>query len=307
MSDPKAAFHEFLAPRFWLVWLGLAALRTASLLPFGAQIWLGRRLGALLYRLLDTRREIARRNIGRCFPGLDDGAQQALLKRHFGSLGIGVFETALAWWASDARLAARMNVTGLEHLELALARGNGVILLSAHFTAMDLGGRMLGERIALDVLYRPLGHPLFDEVMRRGRLRAARKMFTKGDLRGMLRSLHEGRAVWFAPDQAHSGPNSVLAPFFSIPAPTNTIASRIAAKSGAAVIPFFPLRERDDRNYHLLILPALENFPAQPEVDAARINALIEEQARIAPEQYLWIHRRFKGSPGYSGEPAMYP
>lgn len=291
--------YHFLAPRFWPVWLGLAVLRAASLLPFGSLIWMGRRLGGVLYRLLSDRREIARRNIERCFPDGDAATHEALLKGHFAALGIGVLETALAWWAGDARLVHRARFEGLEHLERALARGCGVILLSAHFTVMDLGVRLLGTRVALDALYRPLGHPLIDEIMCRGRLRGLERVLVKTDLRGMLRSLRGNRAVWFAPDQAHSGANSTLAPFFSIPAPTNTVASRVARKSGAAVVPFFPLRERGDRSYRLLFLPALEDFPGpEPQADAARINALIEEQARAAPEQYLWIHRRFKGEPG---------
>ncbi|MGH8496359.1 MAG: LpxL/LpxP family Kdo(2)-lipid IV(A) lauroyl/palmitoleoyl acyltransferase [Gammaproteobacteria bacterium] len=305
MSEPQAPLHEFLAPRFWPVWIGLAALRAASLLPFGMLIWLGSRLGGTLRVILRERREIARRNIDRCFPELDEGSRRTLLERHFAALGIGVFETALAWRAGDARLAGRARFQGLEHLEGALARGKGVILLSAHFTAMDLGGRLLGMRVPIDALYRPLGHPLFDEIMRRGRLRGARRVLVKEDIRGMLTSLGEGRAVWFAPDQAHSGANSVVAPFFSIPAPTNTVASRLAGKTGAAVVPFFPLRASGNREYRLLLLPELKDFPSsQPEADAARINALIEEQIRAAPEQYLWIHRRFKSQP--PGSPDFY-
>lgn len=257
-------------------------------------MWLGRRLGGALRILFRERCEIARRNIERCLPELEAGTRRALLEQHFEALGIGLFETALAWWASDARLANRVTFDGLEHLESALARGRGVILLSAHFTTMDIGGRLLGLRVRPDALYRPLRQPLFDEIMRRGRLRAARKVFVKDELRSMLRSLREGRAVWFAPDQAHTGPNSVMAPFFCTPAPTNVVASRIAQKSGAAVVPFFPVRE--GQSYRLRILPVLDGFPAlQPIDDATRINAIIEAQVRTAPEQYLWIHRRFKG------------
>lgn len=298
VSEPNTPLNEFLAPRYWPVWIGIAAMRASAMLPFGLLVGLGRLLGVVLRQGFRVRRGIAYRNIERCFPELDERAHRALVERHFASLGIGVFETALAWWAGTARLAKRARFEGLEHLERALARGRGVILLSAHFTTMDLGGRLLSTRVDYDALYRPLGHPLFDEIMRRGRLRSARRLLAKEDLRGMLASLREGRAVWFAPDQAHSGANSVIAPFFSHPAPTNAVASRLAGKTGAAVVPFFPLREPGNRAYRLLILPALENFPSdRPEVDAARINALIEHEVRRFPEQYLWIHRRFKSQP----------
>lgn len=299
VSDSPTALHRFTAPRYWPVWIGLAALRTACQLPHRALLPLGRALGRVLYRRLAGRREIARRNIDRCFAGLVEPARRALLEAHFESLGIGVFETALAWWAGEKRIARLTRIEGLEHLERALARGRGVILLSAHFTTMDFGVRALGSRVAFDALYRPLGHPLFDEVMRRGRLRGMQRAIEKQDLRGMLRSLGENRAVWFAPDQAHSGANSARVPFFGVPAPTNTIVSRLARTSGAAVLPFFPLRERDGAGYRLTILPPLEGFPgANADADAALVNRLVEDRVRLAPEQYLWIHRRFKGEPG---------
>ena len=299
MSDSSTALYRFTAPRYWPVWLGLAGMRAASRLPQGARMRLGRRLGTVLYRRLAGRREIARRNIARCFAELDDTERRALLEAHFASLGIGLLETALAWWAAERRVMQGVRFEGLAHLERALDTGRGVILLSAHFTTMDLGVRALGSRVSFDALYRPLGHPLFDEVMRRGRLRGMERALMKQDLRGMLRSLDANRAVWFAPDQAHTGANCARVPFFGIPAPTNTIISRLARRSGAQVIPFFPRREPDGRGYCMTVLPALDAFPgADAAEDAARLNRLVESRVRLAPEQYLWIHRRFKGEPG---------
>ncbi|HUO82609.1 MAG TPA: lipid A biosynthesis acyltransferase [Gammaproteobacteria bacterium] len=297
MSDSTTALYRFAAPRYWPVWLGLAGMRAGSWLPHGARMRLGRRLGAALYRKLAGRREIARRNIARCFAELGEPARRALLEAHFASLGIGLLEAALAWWAAERRIMLRVRFEGLEHLERALDAGRGVILLSAHFTTMDLGVRALGSRVSFDALYRPLGHPLFDEVMRRGRQRGMERALMKQDLRGMLRSLASNRAVWFAPDQAHAGANSARVPFFGVPAPTNTIISRLARRSGAQVIPFFPRREPD--GYRMTVLPALEAFPGtDAAADAACMNRLVEAQVRLAPEQYLWIHRRFKGEPG---------
>jgi KDO2-lipid IV(A) lauroyltransferase len=213
-------------------------------------------------------------------------------------------ETALCWWGRRSQLHDRFALVGKHYLDEALARGKGAILLSAHFTTLELGGGLLALDTRFHVLYRPHKNPLFETVMQRARRRRFDKPIPRDNIRALLASLRAGVPVWYAPDQNHGGAQSVFVPFFGVPAATLSTTARLAKLSGAPVIPFFPAA--DDRgNYLLMLCPALENFPGDdPHADTARINALLESVIREMPEQYLWVHRRFKTRP--PGEPYPY-
>lgn len=295
MSTEKTPLYRFLAPRFWPVWLGLGLIRLVVLLPYHAQLAAGRILGRVSRRTMGSRRRIAERNIALCFPELDADARADLVARHFESLGIALIEAGLCWWAPEKRIRGLVRIEGLGHLRAALARGRGVIMLTGHFTTLDLGGRFLTMEAPVSALYRPHGNALFEEIMRRGRERSALVAIPKQDVRGMMRALRRNEAIWYAPDQSHRRKHGALVPFFGVPAPTNTATAAFARMSGAAVVPFFPERLPDSRGYRVEILPALKDFPSDdPVADAARVNHLLEERIRRVPEQYLWIHRRFK-------------
>jgi len=297
--------HRFLAPRHWPVWLGLGVVRLVAALPYRLQMGLGRVLGGLLPRLSARRRHIAATNLRIAFPELGEAERERLLAAHFRSLGMGMVETAMAWWSSDRQLAPLARVEGLEHLQAALARGHGVLLLSAHFTSLEIGGRLLSLHAPFHVTYRRHETPLFEEVMRRARERNFERAIPREDVRGFIRSLKGGHAVWYAPDQNYGHKHSVFAPFFGTVCATNTGTSRLAKLSAAPVVPYFPRRLADGSGYVLHILPPLAGFPSgDPVADAARINGLIEAEVRLAPEQYLWIHRRYKDRP--EGEAGFY-
>lgn len=292
-----------LSPRHWPVRFGLGLLWLLVQLPYRWQLALGRRLGIWSMRLSKRRRHIAATNLRLCFPELDGHARQHLLREHFGSLGISALEVALGWWASDRRLRPLAHITGLEHLHRAGADGRGVILLSAHLTCLELGGRLLALYAPFHVMYRPHQNVLVERVQRRNRELRFERAIPRDDARGMLRSLKSGHAVWYASDQNYGHKHSVFAPFFNIPAATSTATTRLARLSGAAVVPFFPRRRHDGSGYELTLLPALSNFPSDDAAaDTARINRLIEDQVRLAPEQYLWVHRRFKDRPPGSAD-----
>lgn len=279
--------------RRWSLWLLLGPLRALARLPWRRQLALGRALGRVAGRLARRRRRIAARNLELCFPELSAGERGALLDAHFEALGIGLVEAGMAWRASDERIAALGAVDGIERLRAA-GGGRGVMLVGGHFTTLEMTCRLLGIAVDFDVTYRPLGMPAVDRLIRRGRSRGAARLIPKSNFRGMLASLRDGRTVWMAVDQAHTGDNRAAAPFFGIPAPTTTSPSRIAA-GAAAVLPL-ACRRLPDGRYRLTLGPALEGFPSgDPLADATRLNRIIEEQVREAPEQYYWIHRRFKG------------
>jgi KDO2-lipid IV(A) lauroyltransferase len=222
-----------------------------------------------------------------------------LLRRHFASLGMTLIEQGLTWWASDDRVARHVAVTGADNLRAALATGRGVVLLTGHFGAQEFTGRsflLITPRIG--ALYRPNRNPFVDAILLRVRRRGANFLVPKQSMRRMIRLLREGVAVWYAPDQSHRRAFSALVPFCGEPAMTATALSEIVRLGNALVVPVLPRRDPATGRYTLEILPPLADFPGpSPEEDARRVNLLLEEHVRRAPEQYYWIHRRFKGRP----------
>jgi Kdo2-lipid IVA lauroyltransferase/acyltransferase len=310
-SLPAAAVRpprwgRLLSPRYWLTWAGLGALRLLSLLPFSAQLALGAGLGAVLRRLPVRFVRIARRNIDLCLPELGAAQRRRLLGRHFASLGIALLEIAMAWWWPTARLEAISSVEGLEHVRDALARGRGAILLTAHLTPLEIGGRIVAAATPVNIVYRPTKNEVLAHVLSRCRSRNGGHAIPRDDIRAMIAALKNNEVVWYAPDQSYRKKGAQMVPLFGIPAPTNTATSRIARMTGAAVLPYFVERLPGSAGYRVRIQPALENFPSDcPRADAERFHRLIEAQVRAVPDQYLWIHRRFKGltaaDPDYYG------
>ena len=298
MNDTATSQASLWSPRYWPVHIGLALGWLVAQLPFRIQMAVGRALGALAYHLMPGRRRIARTNLGLCFPELDSDARRELLHEHFRSLGLGVIETAMSWWTPAAQLRDLAQLEGLEHLRAALTTGHGVILLSAHFTTLEIGGRLLSLQTPFHVLYRRHKNVAFESVMQRARARHFEKAISRDDMRGMLKSLKANMPVWYAPDQNYGAEHSIFVSFFGIPASTITATARLARISGARVVPFFQERLPGAGGYRLRLYPALDNFPTDDEAaDTQRINDLIEAEIRKIPAQYLWAHRRFKTRP----------
>lgn len=297
--------RRFLAPRFWPLWFGLGLLWLIAQLPYKVLLWLGRGLGAVIYRLASSRRKIAARNLELCFPQMTADEREVLLKENFASLGITFFEMAIAWWWPAERLRRLGTIEGLEHLRQAEVDGQGVILMALHFTTLEIGGALLSRMQDMYGMYRPHKNPLFDYVQRRGREQRLLGVIGRDDVRGMLKLLRAGGVVWYAPDQDYGAQRSVFVPLFGTLAATVTATSKFARMGRAQVIPFTQERLADGSGYRLTILPPLEDFPGESEeADCLRINRWIEEAVSRHPEQYLWAHRRFKTRP--PGEPNLY-
>lgn len=286
---------EFLQPRYWPTWIGLSVLRSIELLPFAAQRHVGSALGALIRHLPLAYVRIAERNIELCLPQLTAQERGELLNQHCQSLGMGLCETATTWWSSDAQVNRLADVQGLEHLRTALAKGRGAILIGGHFTTIEIATRILGTVVPLNVVYRAtknalLSHTMFTSFCRHG------KPIPHDDIRAMIRALKNNEAVWYAPDQSYRNKGAAMVNFFGIPAATTTATSRLARISGAAVLTYFPERLPGCAGYQVVIGPAFEHFPG-PDVidDVERFHALLQAQILKVPEQYLWMHRRFKG------------
>jgi KDO2-lipid IV(A) lauroyltransferase len=298
MSDDRKPLHHFWTPRYWPTWLGIAALRLVCLLPYRVGLAIGRLLGRLAERLAGSRRAVVRRNIELCFPQLTARERNALATRHFEALGMSLIEMGLGRWASD-RLHSRIaRLDGLENLQQALDRGKGVILLSAHFTTLEISGRLLAMNCPpFDAVYRKNRSEFITELQRTGRERSADRTIEKRDIKLMVRRLREGRPVWYAPDQSYDRKGAAVIPFFGIPSMHTTATSTLARLGDAVTLPFFP-RRLDDGTYVHTILPPLEDFPSDdPVADTKKYVHVLEEHIRSCPEQYFWIHRKFKNLP----------
>lgn len=297
----------FLHPRFWPLWLGLGGLWLVVQLPYGVLLRLGRWLGLGMYRVASERRRVAARNLELCFPQMPPVERKRLLKENFASTGIAFFEMAMSWWWPQKRLAKLAHIEGLEHLQAAQRDGEGAILMALHFTTLEIGAALLGQRHTIDGMYREHRNALFDFVQRQGRERHNPDSLAveREDVRGMIKLLRKGRAIWYAPDQDYGAKQSIFVPLFGIEAATVTATTHFARLGKARVIPFTQRRLEDGSGYRLVLHPPLEGFPGESEAaDALRINQWVEQAVTECPEQYLWAHRRFKSRP--AGAPKLY-
>ncbi|MGB5721925.1 MAG: LpxL/LpxP family Kdo(2)-lipid IV(A) lauroyl/palmitoleoyl acyltransferase [Woeseiaceae bacterium] len=298
MSAARKSLSSFWSPRYWPVWLGMGVLRLICLLPHRFSLAIGRVLGRLVHAAGGSRRAVVRRNIELCFPDLSPAARDALAYDHFKALGMTLIEMGLGRWATDRHLASITKLTGIEHVHEALQSGKGVILLSAHFTTLEIMGRVLALNMPpFDAVFRRNRSEFMTELQRTGRERSAESTIEKRDIKKMVRSLRAGRAVWYAPDQSYNRKGSEVIPFFGIPSMHTTATSTLARLGKAAVVPFFP-RRLSDSSYELTLYPAFDNFPSDdPVADTKRYVELLEQHVRTCPEQYFWIHRKFKDLP----------
>ena len=301
MTGERKPLSSYWSPRYWPVWLGMGLLRLICLLPHRLALAAGRVLGRIAHAVGRSRRAVVRRNIELCFPELSPDERDALAYEHFKALGMTLIEMGLGRWASDRHLQSITKLYGIEHVQKALDSGRGVILLSAHFTTLEIMGRVLSLNMPpFDAVFRRNRSEFMTELQRTGRERSAETTIEKRDVKKVVRSLRNNRAVWYAPDQSYNRKGSEVIPFFGISAMHTTATSTLARLGNAVVIPFFPRRLKDS-TYELILLPAFEDFPGDdPVADTKRYIDLLEQHIRSCPEQYFWIHRKFKDLPdGY--------
>jgi KDO2-lipid IV(A) lauroyltransferase len=286
--------------RYAIVWLGYGLMRAVVLLPFRWQLAIGRALGRAGLCVLSARRRIAARNIELCFPQLPPAQRDQLLRAHFEALGASIVEMAMGWFGPSRSVKRRVRIEGEEHLRDALAKGSGVILFSAHFTTFEFFWPALKPLCTkLCGMYKLQRNPVMNRMMNAGRGRNYDVLFPKDNVREMLKLLRQNAVIWYASDQSYGGKNSALIPFFGVPAMTNTAIGRIAKASGAAVLPYFCRRLRDAPDSYVMSIGApLDGIPSGNEIeDTRRLMKLVEDYILICPEQYWWIHQRFKGRP----------
>jgi KDO2-lipid IV(A) lauroyltransferase len=298
VTGPQPRRCRLLAPANWIA-ARIAGLPQAWLLRLGAA------LAWLLWPLLGRRRRYARRNIALCFPELDARAQRRLLRATLQATVTGMLESLRGWFAPPGALQGLVDVAGLEHVAAARAGGRGVLLVTGHSPHLELGGRLLSEALGapIDIVVRRNNDPCVERFIDGARRRAFAATIAKKDVRGLLRALSSGRLVAYAGDQDFNYQHAFV-PFFGVPAATLTAIPQLAARGNATVLPYWFQREADGR-YRLWIEPPWRDWPSgDASADAARYMAELERVVRRHPEQYLWVHRRFKTRP--PGEPDLY-
>jgi KDO2-lipid IV(A) lauroyltransferase len=284
-----------------LAWLA----RRVAALPQPAFLALGSVLAVLLWPLLGRRRRIARTNLQLCFPDLDARARAALLRANQRATGQGALELLRAWYAPDAALAGLSTVEGLAYLRAALDAGQGVLLLTGHFTHTELAVRLLERALGapIGVVVRPNNSACLEAEFARARATAFGAVLAKKDVRGLLRELRAGRAVVYSADQDFNYQHAFV-PFFGVPAATLTTTPELVRRSGATMLSLFFHRDAGGR-YRIQLTPAWPHWlDAEPARAASLYMAALEAFVRRHPSQYLWVHRRFKTRP--PGEAAVY-
>jgi len=295
-----------LTPPHWLSWMTVGLIWLLGRAPQRLGTAFSLPLGWLMFHSMKRRRRIAQRNIERCFPELPPDRQQQLLRDNFRSLARMVFETAWSWTAPDRRFQKMGRVEGIEHMRTARARGRGVLAITHHVTCLEIGGRLASLEVPdAGGVYRPLNNPVLEWYQNRCRARYSKEGISKRDMRSAIRFLRKGNVLWYAPDQDFGPKRSVFAPFFGIKTATLEATARLVELTGCAIVPMFPVYDAKTRQYTVRIYPAMEGFPSGDVLqDLTRLNAMMEEHVRMAPDQYWWIHRRFKTRP--EGEPPFY-
>lgn len=297
-TQPLPFRAALLHPKYWPTWLGFSLLRLSAFLPLRVLALLGATLGMAFYLVHAPRRRIAATNLALCFPTLDARARGRLVRAHFRALGQGIFDVALAWWASRRRLRRLCRIEGGEHLAAAHARG-GVILLAPHFAALELGGMRLALDYTCATMYKKAKNELATWFFMRRRPRfGGVAVEQRAGPRAAVRAIQDNLVFYYLPDQDLGATHSVFAPFFGVPTATVPALSRLAALGGAQVLPFFTYQRRWGAGYDIVIGAPLADFPHGDSVrDATVMNAAIEAGVIRAPAQYFWVHKRFKTAP----------
>lgn len=301
MSNNHPLKKGLLHPRYWLTWFGVGILWLWVQLPYPFLMKMGDGLGRLSMHFLKRRVAIAQQNLKLCFPHYTQEQIDTIVSRNFSSLGCGLIETGMGWFWSDARIRKWCEVSGLEHLTAACAKGKGVMVIGVHFMSLELGGRVMGLDHPMMAMYRPHNNKVMEFIQTRGRSRSNKAMIDRRNLRGMVKALKSGEAVWFAPDQDYGPKGSSFAPFFAVEqAATTNGTFTIARLAQPAMLTTVLIRKPGGKGYQLVIGPEFDDYPLaenDEQAAAAYINRKIELEIMRAPEQYLWLHRRFKTRP----------
>ena len=301
---PKFELAFFL-PRYWLTWISVVILYSISWLPYKLQILIGKLLGRLLKIAAKKRYLIAKRNIELCFPGWSEQKRATLLKKNLDNAGLALLEASMGWWWPNWRVDRKAEFEGYEHIEAIKAKGKGVLAYGIHNMNLEIACRCLGRQYPSVVFYRKHNNRLMEYMQYHGRSRSNEYMVDKKNVMGLISALDDGELCIYFPDQDYGRNRCEFAPLFAVPEVATTKGALLFAKEANCEV-LFLVPVRTDTGYKIVTLPTLENFPSgDDKYDVTRMNQMIEKMIMIAPEQYLWMHKRFKTRPN-ADDPSFY-
>ena len=271
-------------------------------LPLGVLAAIGNVVGAVAFWLIPERRKVTRINLQKCFPHLAYEERERLARAHFRAFCRSFIERAILWWAPRERIERLVRVEGLENLP----KGARTIVFAPHFVGLDATLSRLSLDFPVAMMYSRQKDPRFEALLYRGRTRFGGQMFPRqAGVKAGLAAIESGALYYYLPDLDYGPKRSVFVPFFGVPAATVTGLSYISRETGAAVVPCVTRMLPGGAGYRATLYPAWKDFPSGDDVaDARRMLAFIEERVREMPEQYFWLHKRFKTRP--AGEPRFY-
>ena len=277
----------------WLLhWLPLHVLRG-----------LGWVLGRVLFVLGRERREVALINLRLCFPEKTEAEREVLARKHFVVFSRAVLDRTLGWWASKERIERIVRISGAENLTD--TEGKPVILLSPHFVGLDAGASRISMCVVGCSVYSNQKNPVLNKLLYDGRKRFNDTLLLsrQDGMRRIVKALKDGYPFYYLPDMDFGPRDSIFVPFFGIQTATIPAVSRLVRMTGAKVVACITRQVPD--GYEVEVMPAWENFPGESvEADTAYVNRFIESQVLRMPEQYFWLHKRFKTRP--AGEQRFY-
>lgn len=288
-----------------LVRLGVFILWLMHFLPLRVIAATGNGVGSLLYLLAAERRHVGNVNLKLCFPELSENARKKLLRDHFRMFARSLIERSILWWSSAERIRGLIRVEGAEHFDG--IKGQPAILLTPHFVGMDAGGQWVAQHTDTVCMYANQKNVFLTELLLKKRTRFRNQLLysRQQGLRPIIKGMRSGMPFIYPPDQDQGVKDGAFIPFFGVPAATMTSLSRIAQMTGAKVVPSITRVLPGGKGYVLTFYPAWENYPSGDDIaDARRMNEFIECRVREMPEQYFWLHKRFKTRP--EGEERYY-
>lgn len=298
VNAPRFSWR-FLLPQYWLLWLGVALMYLISWLPYRVLMTLGALIGRLLFKVMKSRQHVARRNLELCFPEKTPNEREVLLWRNAEETGKAMFETVIGWWWPNWRIRRLAHFKGYEHIQQAIAEGKGVLLLAAHFLHLEAVCRVFGLTHPSIGFYRPNNNALLDYFQYHGRSKANKYMIGKRDVKGLIQALNEQEVCFYLPDQDYGRNRAEFVPFLAVAETATTTGTILFANAAnCKVIPVVTNRLPDYQGYQVEVLPALDNFPSgDDKADVTKVNQWVEGAVLKYPEQYMWLHRRFKTRP----------
>lgn len=291
-------------PRRALAWCAAAFVFSIGLclayVPWRQGLWVGRRLGDLAWLVLPGRRRVSLDNLRRAFGReVDEPDLCRLCRRHFQHLGMNMVESCVFFFRPTPVILSRVEVEGYDRLEAALSRGLGVLLLTAHFGNWELlAASHTLKGFGLSVVVRPLDSPILNRIVERFRIKGGFEIINKRRaFREVVAALKRGHGVGILLDQNATRSEGVFAPFFGIPASTSKGLALMALRTGAPVVPVF-IRRLPSGRHRIDVSPEVERPPDGDVVGfTAAFNQAIEVAIRRAPEQWFWLHKRWKTRP----------